>query len=161
MHTIFIRFTNKKERDHMWTFLQSFNWDKLTATETGEAGGWLTGEQLGLAPRAGSTVIGLRSIDPPQWTWAVAAWMANRSTYRVHQWGVVHHDDEEIPVVLSAKHHGNDILVLDNERKLLAWRDRELPRGPDHVQQKDFIDLLNKVWDDMEAAKPKSKTQRK
>lgn len=157
MHTIFIRFPNKKERDHMWTFLQSFDWDTLTATEEGEHDAWKTGELLGLSPRAGSTIIGLRSNDPPQWAWAVAAWMANRSTYRIHQWGVIHHDDEEIPVILSAQHHGNDVLVLDNDRKLLAWRDRELPRGPDHVQQKDFIDTLNSVWDDMQAAKKTKK----
>lgn len=153
MHTIFIRFATKKEREHMWTFLQSFDWSTLIATEQGEQGEWKTGEQLGMAPRAGSTVIGIRSADPSQWMWAVAAWMANRSSYRVHQWGVVHHDDEEIPVVLSTQHQGNDILVLDNERKLLAWRDRELPRGPDHVQQKDFIDILNNVWNDMQLAK--------
>lgn len=154
MHTIFIRFANKKEREHMWAFLQSFDWSTLIATEQGEQSEWKTGEQLGMAPRAGSTVIGIRSAEPPQWMWAVAAWMANRSSHRIHQWGVVHHDEEEIPVVLSSKHQGNDILVLDNERKLLAWRDRDLPKGPDHIQQQGFIDVLNNVWNDMQLAKP-------
>jgi len=153
MHTLSVRFASKKERDHMWLLLQSFDWGEPARSEEGAAGGWTVGENLGLPARVAKHTIGMRTPEAPQWVWAVAAWMAQRSTHRIYNWGVVYHDDEEIPVIQNSLQHGNDVLVLDATLKLLAWRDRDLPRGPDHVWQQNFIDRLNSVWDSMSPPK--------
>lgn len=154
MHTIFVRFANKKERDHMLAFVQAFDWSGLYTSEQTTCTPLVDGEQLGFAPAKGRTIIGAKGTDFPQWAWAVCAWMAQKSSQRVNDWAVVHHDEEEIPVVVGNKSCGNDVLVVDKNYRLLAWRDNVLPQGPDHVRQMDFIDALNAAW---VATKPRTK----
>lgn len=154
MNTIFVRFISRKERDAMFSFLQSFDWNTIKHTEENPTTKlWMNGEDLGFPVSQGRKIIGIKTKEEPQWVWAVAAWLAQRSQYRIHNWGVVHHNDEEIPVVSSSKRLGNDVLVLDNEYKLLDWRDKDLPVGPDCTQQQHFIDQLNTVWNDYSATK--------
>lgn len=158
MHQLYAIFSNKKERDAMWTFLQDVDWERIRSTETSDVQGPLMGEDMGFKPAKGRNVIGFLSTDHPQWVWAVGAWMALRSTQRVNDWAVLKHDVEEI-VVMPQDHAETEkgVLVVDQDGLLKLWRDKELPQGPDHVRQQEFVQQLNEQWNAQ--AKPKTKSK--
>ena len=149
MNTLYALFANKKERDAMLAFLRGFDWSTLATSEEATSPLTLnTGEDMGLGARLGGRALGFQGNDFPQWVWAAVAWMASRSSYRVHQWAVIIHNDDEIPVLAAAqfKHSIPEVCFVDDNGHLVYWKERDLPRGPDPQTQMQFLQDLSVGW---------------
>ncbi len=159
MNTIFVVFENKKERDHMFSFLTKQEWMDLAKTEPDDSSCItpLMGEDLNLSKSLGKKTIGFYVQNIPQRTWAICAWMAIKSNYKVHNWSVVLYNDEEIPVIVrkDAQLHDKDIIVVSELGFLRSWRGRGQENGPDYESQQEFLLDMESEWQKYKISKRK------
>ena len=147
MHILYAQFANKKERDQMWSFLSDIDLSLWQHSEDGTVV-LQKGEDLGFATRIGGGLIGIHSEKMPQKAWALMAWIAKRSSVVVENWSVLRLDDEEIPVVVSEDLHDKDILFVNEDGILNSWIERDMPLGPSHQIQRQFLVALSRRYDE-------------
>lgn len=154
MHKIAVNFKNQKERENMWSFLSTLPWPSIIATENGHEVETKRGENDNYSKLQGRTKIVFNSRVHPQWLWALAAWMATKSSYKINdEWSVVVVDDEEFPVI---SHHfdTNKALIVENDGVLKYLRHNP-EINLDGNAQKEFIKEINSRWNNFNQVKTK------